>query len=77
MALPTRRDLVSRRLPRRIGPGAEAAEGRSADQVTLGVVDCRVGGEESLGRRLALEQLLLPHPSSDRQVLALRANVLS
>lgn len=42
-----------------------------------GVVDRGMSGEEALSRRLALEQLLLSLPSSDRQARVLRAIVLS
>lgn len=38
--------------PRRIGSGTELAEGRSADEMSLGVegvVDAGMGGEETLG----------------------------
>lgn len=60
--------------------GTKAAEGVSADQVSLGVegvVDGGVGGEETLGGSLALEQLHLSLSSSDRQVRVLRPVVLS
>lgn len=53
----------------RVGP--KAAEGRSADQVGLGiegVIDGGVGGEESLGLTLGFEPLHLPLSASDRQV---------
>ena len=41
-----------------------------------GVVDRRVGGEETLGRGLALAELLLPLPSSDLKMGVLRPIIL-
>ena len=41
-----------------------------------GVVDRRMGGEETLGRGLAFEELLLPLPPSDRKMGVLRPIVL-
>ena len=68
------------RRPCPIGFGAEVAKGGSANEMSLGeesIVDRCMGGEETLGRGLALEQLHLPLPPSDRQVRVLRPVVFS
>jgi len=68
------------RRPLGIGFGAEASKRGAADQMSLeveGVVDGGMGGEESLGGRLALEELHLPFASSDRQVGILDPIVLT
>jgi hypothetical protein len=62
-----------------MGLGPEAAEGRAADQMGLGVedvVDSGVGGKESLGGALALEFLLLSLSSPDRQMAVFNAACL-
>lgn len=58
---------------------AEAPRGGPADEMPLavkGVVDRRMAGEETLGRALAFEELLLPLPASDRKMGVLRPIVL-
>jgi len=66
--------------PRLVSRGSELPEGRSADQVGLGVegvVDGGVCGQEPLGGALALEPLLFSLPSSDDQVRVLHPVVVT